>query len=138
MRLGPAEHEDVGDDVGAERVEVAGITGLSGGAGNGVDALHRGDDLVGVVDEVEHPEAVAVDLRVRAAAAPRPASSVGGLAVGRQAGAGQSLTEESRGGRRTVLGPKDGVDDVRAALDGQRRRSRLDRAGPVETHAAPR
>ena len=31
--LGPAEHEDVGDDVGTQRVQVAGITCLSGGAG---------------------------------------------------------------------------------------------------------
>ena len=109
---GPAEHQGVSDDVGAQRVEIARVALGPGGPGDGIRALHRGDDLVGVVDHGEHPEPVDVDLCVGASTPSGCASPLACLAVGSEAGAREPLAEEAGGGRSAVLEPEHGVDDA--------------------------
>jgi hypothetical protein len=136
-RARPAEHEDVGDDVGAQSVEATGVAALTGRPRDGVDTFHGRDDLVGVIGDVERPEPVGLDEGESAAAtSPSLSAALDCLAVGRQAGTAETLTEETRRRWSAVLLSKHRVDDVEAGIVGQGAGLRVDGAGPVQADRA--
>lgn len=131
------EGEQVGGDLGAQRVEVAIVSVLSGGSGGSPHAFHRRDHLLGVVRDGHRAETVFVDPGVDPASPPSGSTALfGRLTVGGHDAPVQALAEQRRRRRRVVLRAQHRLGHSQRRIVGQILRLGVDGAGPLEADRA--